>query len=57
MNHYYLYIWDAEWGPSFIKICGYAPWGGRVWLNGHEWLKRQLAQRGIGFRALENCLI
>lgn len=57
VNHYYLYIWDAEWGPSFIKICGYAPWGGRVWLNGHEWLKRQLAKAGIGFRPLDNGLL
>lgn len=57
VNHYYLYLWDEQWGPSFIKLCGYAPWGGRVWLNGHEWLKRQLAQRGVGFRPLDNGLL
>lgn len=56
VNHYYLYLWDPEWGPAFIKLSGYAPWGGRVYLNGHEWLKRQLAQRGIGFTALDNGL-
>ncbi len=57
VNHYYLYIFDAQWGPSFIKIAGYAPWTGRVWLNGHEWLKRQLTQRGIAFRPLDNGLL
>src|SRR2546425_4273235 len=57
VNQYYLYLWDAEWGPAFIKISGYAPWGGRVYLNGHEWLKRQLAARGIGFSALDNGLL
>lgn len=57
VNHYYLYIFDADWGPSFIKLCGYAPWGGRVWLNGHEWLKRELAARGIAFRPLDNGLL
>ncbi len=57
VNQYYLYIWDADWGPAFIKISAYAPWGGRVYLNGHEWLKRQLAQRGIGFTALDNGLL
>ena len=57
VNQYYLYLWDAQWGPSFIKISGYAPWGGRVYLNGHEWLKRQLARRGIGFTALDNGLL
>jgi hypothetical protein len=24
--HFYFYIWDSEWGPAFIKICGYAPY-------------------------------
>ncbi len=57
VNQYYLYLWDDQWGPAFIKISAYAPWGGRVYLNGHEWLKRQLAQRGIGFTALDNGLL
>jgi len=54
VNVYYCYIWDAEWGPTFIKLSGYAPWGGRVWLNGHEWLKRQLAKRGVTYQSLDN---
>lgn len=54
VNQYYCYLWDAEWGPSFIKLSGYAPWGGRIWLNGHEWAKRQLAKRGVGYRSLDN---
>ncbi len=56
VNQYYCYLADPEWGPSFIKLSGYAPWGGRVYLNGHEWLKRQLARRGIAFTALDNGL-
>ena len=54
VNVYYCYIWDADWGPSFIKLSGYAPWGGRCWLNGHEWAKRQLAKRGVGYVSLDN---
>ena len=57
VNQYYLYLFDAQWGPSFIKLSSYAPWGGRIWLNGHEWLKRQLAHEGIGFTALDNGLL
>lgn len=57
VNHYYLYLFDAEWGRSFIKIAGYAPWGIHLWLNGHDWLKRQLARRGIAYRALDNGLL
>lgn len=51
---YYFYILDPEFGPGFIKICTYFPYPAKVWLNGHEWAKRQAAHQGIGFRALAN---
>jgi hypothetical protein len=51
---YYFYILDPEFGPSFIKICTYAPWNARVWLNGHEWAKRQALRDGLGFTELHN---
>jgi hypothetical protein len=54
VNHYYLYLIDQDWGPAFIKICGYAPYGLKLCLNGHEWLKRQLARRQIPFTPLDN---
>ena len=54
VNHYYWYILDPEWGPSFVKTCGYAPFGVWVYLNGHEWAKRQAVRRGIVFTALDN---
>ena len=38
---YYFYLWDADFGPAFIKICAYFPYPIKVWLNGHEWAKRQ----------------
>jgi hypothetical protein len=54
VNHYYFYIDDANFGPLFIKVCSYAPWGTKLCLNGHEWAKRQLDKRGIGYEALDN---
>jgi hypothetical protein len=54
VNHYYIYVLDPEWGPAFIKICGYAPYAIKVCLNGHEWAKRQLHARRIRFIALDN---
>ena len=51
---YYFYILDPDFGPTFIKICTYGPWFARVWLNGHEWAKRQAAKAGIRFTALSN---
>lgn len=41
-------------GPGFIKICTYFPYPIKVWLNGHEWAKRQAVHAGIGFTALSN---
>jgi hypothetical protein len=54
VNHYYFYIRDPQWGPSFVKTNAYAPFPVWLWLNGHEWAKRQAARRAIEFEALEN---
>jgi hypothetical protein len=53
-NHYYFYILDEDFGPLFIKFCSYFPYAVKVCLNGHEWVKRQLAKEGIAFEALDN---
>src|SRR5919204_383794 len=54
VNHYYIYILDRDFGPLFIKFCSYFPYAVKVCLNGHEWLKRQLTQRGIAYEPLDN---
>ena len=51
---FYFYVWDADFGPAFIKICAYFPYPIKVWLNGHEWAKRQATGAGIGFTELSN---
>ena len=51
---FYFYLWDVDFGPAFIKICAYFPYPIKVWLNGHEWAKRQAAGAGIGFTELSN---
>ena len=51
---YYFYILDPNWGPGFIKICTYFPYPAKVWLNGHEWAKRQATSIGIAFAELSN---
>ena len=54
VNHYYFYIDDDDFGPVFIKVCSYAPWGIKVCINGHEWAKRQLEKAGVKFETLDN---
>jgi hypothetical protein len=51
---YYFYVLDREFGPGFIKICTYFPYPAKVWLNGHEWAKRQARRARLRFDALSN---
>jgi hypothetical protein len=51
---YYFYLWDDDFGPAFIKVCAYFPYPGKVWLNGHEWAKRQASKAGLTFTELSN---
>lgn len=57
VNHYYFYGVDRDFGPFFVKLGSYFPYTGKVCLNGHEYLKRQLLQEGIVFEALDNGLL
>jgi hypothetical protein len=51
---YYFYLWDDDFGPAFIKVCAYFPYPAKIWINGHEWAKRQATHAGIGFTELSN---
>src|SRR5262249_20789110 len=51
---YYFYLADAEFGLGFIKLCAYFPYPGKVWVNGHEWAKRQAQAEGLVFSELAN---
>jgi len=51
---YYFYVLDPDFGPGFIKICTYFPYPAKVWVNGHEWLKRQATNAGLRFTPLAN---
>jgi hypothetical protein len=54
VNHYYFYLVDDDFGPLFIKFASYFPYQAKVCLNGHEYVKRQLAKASIAFQALDN---
>ncbi len=56
-NHYYFYAVDRDFGPFFLKFCSYFPYNAKLCINGHEYLKRQLAKEGIAFEALDNGLL
>lgn len=51
---YYFYVWDDDFGSAFIKVCAYFPYPMKIWVNGHEWAKRQATKAGIEFTELSN---
>lgn len=54
VNQYYFYAVDDDFGPFFLKFCSYFPYNAKLCINGHEYLKRQLAKRGIAYESLDN---
>lgn len=50
----YFYLVDDVVGAAFVKICSYFPYPMKVWINGHEWAKREAARRGIAYTELAN---
>ena len=54
VNHYYVYLVDGDFGPLFVKFWSYFPCNAKLCINGHGYLKRQLAKEGIAFEALDN---
>jgi hypothetical protein len=53
-DHYYFYCVDEDFGPFFLKFCSYFPYNAKLCINGHEYLKRQLAKRKVTFEALDH---
>jgi len=56
LHHFYFYLWHAEWEGCLLqdqRLCPFPIW---LWLNGHEWAKRQLAKARISYEALDNGL-
>jgi hypothetical protein len=54
VNHFYCYGIDEDFGPFFLKFGTYFPYNAKLCINGHEYVKRQLAKEGIAFEALDN---
>jgi len=57
VNQYYVYAIDRDFGPFFLKFCSYFPYNAKLCINGHEYVKRQLARRGIRYEALDNGIL
>jgi hypothetical protein len=57
VNQFYFYGLDEDFGPFFLKFSTYFPYNAKLCLNGHEYVKRQLAKEGISFEPLDNGIL
>jgi len=55
--HLYYYFLDREFGFCHVRIQSWFPFEVQVWVNGREWLARQLDARGVGYRRHDNALL
>ena len=54
---FYYYWMDRDFGLMHVKIQSWFPFTMQVYVNGHEWLARKLAKRGIAFRKIDNAFV
>ncbi len=55
--HHYMYLIDPEFGFMHVRIQGWIPYEVQIYINGREWLARQLDKAGVGYVRYENSLL
>jgi len=50
----YYYSLDPEFGLMYVRVQTWFPYTIQVYVNGHDWLARQMTHRGIGFCQRDN---
>ena len=53
-NHFYFCAVDQDFGP-FLRFCSNFPYGAKLCINRHEYLKRQLTKRGTSRSTTASC--
>jgi hypothetical protein len=55
--HFYFYFLDPEFGFMHVRLQSWLPFTIQIYVNGHQWLCRQLDRRGIGYQRYDNALL
>jgi hypothetical protein len=56
-THYYFYIRDEVLGAMSIRIGSYLPFQSTCYLNGHNFIERELIRTGITYRKNDNAFV
>jgi hypothetical protein len=52
--HFYWYLIDPDFGWMHVRLQSWAPYSIQVYVNGREWLARQLDRHGIAYSRSDN---
>ena len=55
--HYYFYLIDREFGFMHVRLQSWFPFQIQIYINGREWLARQMDRRGIAYQRYENSFL
>lgn len=55
--HLYWYLIHPEFGWMHVRIQTWAPYGIQIYINGREWMCRQLSRQGVDFERSDNKII
>lgn len=55
--HFYFYYIDPEFGFMHVRLESWFPFQIQVYINGHEWLARQMDKQGIAYEQYDNCFV
>ena len=55
--HYYMYLIDPRFGWMHVRVQSWIPWTIQVYVNGREWMCRELDRRTIAYRRSDNKIV
>jgi hypothetical protein len=53
----YLYQFHPQVGFMHVRLQSWFPFSVQVWINGREWLARQLDEAGLEYQRCDNCFL
>jgi hypothetical protein len=56
-THYYFYIRDETLGPMVIRVASFFPFQTTYYLNGHNFIEKELDREKVGFRKNDNAFL
>jgi len=56
-THYYFYIRDETLGPMVMRVASFFPFQTTYYLNGHNFIEKELNREEVGFRKNDNAFL